>query len=73
MQAIAIHDSFKRQLSWEDNPRQVALSAPLNHYPDHPQVLTLLRDRAENDPDEALRQWAQRQIKWYDSQTNING
>lgn len=28
----------------------------------HPKTLELLRDRAENDPDEQLRQWAGEQL-----------
>ncbi len=35
----------------------------LDHYPTYLRTLELLRDRAENDPDEQLRQWAQEQLK----------
>ncbi|PSB29540.1 NACHT domain-containing protein [Stenomitos frigidus] len=42
--------------------RRTALQALLTHYPTHPKTLELLRDRAENDPDEQLRQWAQEQL-----------
>jgi len=30
---------------------------------EHPKALELLRDRAINDPDEQLREWAQEQLK----------
>ncbi|WP_298921137.1 hypothetical protein [uncultured Nostoc sp.] len=37
--------------------RQIALEAIIEQYPhsQHPQTLTLLRDRTENDPDEKVR------------------
>ncbi|MEB3231691.1 MAG: NACHT domain-containing protein [Leptolyngbyaceae bacterium] len=50
------------------NPRQAALEALLIHYPTHPQTLELLRDRAENDPDEQLREWAQEQLQQMENQ-----
>ncbi len=34
----------------------------LTHYPTHPKTLELLRDRAENDPNEQLREWAEEQL-----------
>ena len=45
------------------NPRITALTAILNNYPEHPQTLPLLHDRAENDPDEKLREFAQSKLK----------
>ena len=33
------------------------------HYPTHAKTLELLRNRAENDPDEKLRQWAQGELE----------
>ncbi|NEQ75319.1 MAG: NACHT domain-containing protein [Okeania sp. SIO2C9] len=47
----------------EDNPRQIALKAIVKHYPEHPQTLPLLKDRAENDPDEQLREWAKKKLQ----------
>lgn len=44
------------------NPRQIALEAIIKHYPNYPQTLPLLRDRAKNDPDEHLRKWAKKRI-----------
>jgi predicted NACHT family NTPase len=35
----------------------------IQYYPTHPKTLELLRDRAENDPDEQLRQWAHEQLQ----------
>ena len=61
--AVVQNDSFTRNVAWEDNPRQASLQALLDHYPTHPKTLELLRDRAENDPDEQLRQWAGEQLK----------
>lgn len=53
---IAVNDPFKRSKleNWLDIPRQVALKAIIELYPQHPQTLSLLRDRAENDPDEQV-------------------
>jgi hypothetical protein len=43
--------------------RQIALKAIIEQYPQHPQTLTLLRDRAENDPDEQVREFTQKKLK----------
>jgi predicted NACHT family NTPase len=59
----AVNDSFKRKEDYEDNPRQVALLAIIEQYPDHPQTLPLLRDKAENDADEKVREFAQNKLK----------
>jgi hypothetical protein len=45
------------------NSRLEALHILVYSYPTHPKTLELLRDRAANDPDEQLRQWAQEQLK----------
>ncbi|MEH1956463.1 HEAT repeat domain-containing protein, partial [Nostoc sp.] len=42
--------------------RQIALKAIIEQFPQHPQTLTLLRDRAENDPDEQVREFAQKKL-----------
>ncbi|NJO53363.1 MAG: hypothetical protein HC840_32590 [Leptolyngbyaceae cyanobacterium RM2_2_4] len=47
---------------FENNPRQIALAAILRNYPDHPQTLKLLRDRATNDPDEQVRKFAKKRL-----------
>jgi hypothetical protein len=58
----ALHDPFKRQEDWQDNPRLIALKAILSNYSDRPQVQELLRNRAEQDPDEQVREFAQTQL-----------
>jgi hypothetical protein len=49
---VAINDPFDREYDWQDNPRQTALAAMIELYPDRPQTLELVRDRAQNDSDE---------------------
>ncbi|MGD1701441.1 HEAT repeat domain-containing protein, partial [Dapis sp. BLCC M229] len=60
---IALNDPFQREDRFQDNPRQIALEAIVKQYPDHPQTLPLLQDRAENDPDEQLREWAKEALQ----------
>ena len=55
---IAINDPFKREKEEQSNPRQTALEFLVKQYPNHPQTLELLKDRAENDNDEQLREYA---------------
>ena len=57
------YDSSQAKDKWGENSRRVALNTILDHYPTHPKTLELLRDRAANDPDEQLREWAQEQLK----------
>lgn len=57
----AINDPFKGQPYWF-NPRQTALEAIIKLYPNHPQTLPLLQDRAENDSDEKVREFAQKKL-----------
>jgi hypothetical protein len=45
------------------SPRAVALNSLLVHYPTHPKTIELLHDRALNDPDEQLREWATEQLQ----------
>lgn len=59
----AINDPFKRESDWQTNPRQIALEAIIEHYPNHPQILPLLRVRAENDPDEKVREFARQKLR----------
>jgi len=59
-----ISDRVRDEFSYiQDNPRQTALEAIVEQYPDHPQTLPLLQDRAENDPDEQLREWAKKKLQ----------
>ena len=59
---VAINDSFDREEDWQDNPRQAALAATIELYPDRPQTLELVRDRAQNDRDQKLREFAQEKL-----------
>ena len=59
---VAINDSFKREKDWQSNPRQIALQFLVKQYPNHPQTLELLKDRAENDNDEKLQKYARKVI-----------
>jgi len=58
----AVNDPFKRKGDWQTNPRQIALEAIIEQYPEHPQTLPLLQDRAENDPDEKVREFAREKL-----------
>ncbi|MDJ0518325.1 MAG: HEAT repeat domain-containing protein, partial [Trichodesmium sp. MO_231.B1] len=59
----ALNDSFQREYKYQDNPRQIALEEIIEQYPDHPQTLPLLQDRAANDPDEQLQEWAKKKLQ----------
>jgi hypothetical protein len=59
---VAIHDPFDREDDWQDNPRQAALAATIELYPDRPETLELVRDRAQNDRDQKLREFAQEKL-----------
>ncbi|BAY09257.1 hypothetical protein NIES2098_24190 [Calothrix sp. NIES-2098] len=58
----AVKDPFQRQNSWQTNPRRVALEIILKQYPRHPQTLALLCDRADNDADEKVREFARKKL-----------
>ncbi|MEH1968957.1 HEAT repeat domain-containing protein [Nostoc sp.] len=58
-----VHDPFERKEEHETNPRRIALEIIIKQFPQHPQTLTLLRDRTENDPDEQVREFAQKKLK----------
>ncbi|NEN98053.1 MAG: NACHT domain-containing protein [Moorea sp. SIO3I7] len=58
-----LHDPFERKESWYENPRQVALKAILEYYPNHSQTRSLLQNRAEHDPDPKLRKFAKDQLE----------
>ena len=63
---IALHDPYARGTGefseYETNPRQTALKALVNHYPARPQTRELLSDRAQNDPDEKVREFATQKL-----------
>jgi predicted NACHT family NTPase len=58
----ALNDPFERKKDRETNPRQLALEIIIKQYRDHPQTLPLLQDRAENDPDEKVREFAKNKL-----------
>jgi predicted NACHT family NTPase len=60
--SCAVNDPFTREYHFQHNPRQVALKAIIEQYPHHPQTLPLLRDRAEHDPDEQVREFAHQRL-----------
>ncbi|WP_293152401.1 MULTISPECIES: NACHT domain-containing NTPase [unclassified Microcoleus] len=59
----ALKDPFKRKDNIQPNPRLKALQVICQYYPNHLKTLPVLRDRATNDRDEQLREWAQEQLK----------
>ncbi|MEH1925727.1 HEAT repeat domain-containing protein [Nostoc sp.] len=66
----AVNDPFqhqeKRKIVWEINPRRIALEIIIKQFPQHPKTLPLLRDRTENDPDEQVREFAQKKLKQWE-------
>ncbi|MEP6518697.1 HEAT repeat domain-containing protein [Microcoleus vaginatus] len=59
---VSINHPFAREYDLQDNPRQIALTAMIELYPDRPETLELVRDRAQNDSDERLRKFAQKNL-----------
>ncbi|MBD0388783.1 MAG: hypothetical protein ICV54_20330, partial [Nostoc sp. C3-bin3] len=43
-----------------------ALETIIEQYPHHPQTVPLLSDRANNDPDEQVREYAQKKLKQWE-------
>nr|WP_322655800.1 HEAT repeat domain-containing protein [Nostoc sp. CmiVER01]MDZ8126559.1 HEAT repeat domain-containing protein [Nostoc sp. CmiVER01] len=62
----AVDDSFERKKGDEPNPRRIALETIIKQFSQHPQTLPLLRDRAKNDPDEQVREFAQKKLKQWE-------
>ncbi len=64
---VAADDSFSPLVAFESNynchPRQTALEIILTNYPNHAKTLPLLQNRAKNDPDEQLREFAQKKLQ----------
>lgn len=58
----AIHDPFIREYNFQHNPRQVALEIIIEHYLDYPQTIPLLRDRAEHEQDEQVREFLHKKL-----------
>jgi len=60
----AVNDLFKGSHEpRKRNPRRVALEIIIKQFPQHPQTLPLLRDRAENDADEVVREYAAKKLR----------
>ena len=57
------HEPFEGKEDWDDNPRQVALNAILEYYPNHSETRSLLQDRAKHDPDPELRKFAKENLE----------
>ncbi|WP_118163856.1 HEAT repeat domain-containing protein [Nostoc sphaeroides] len=59
-----VNDPFKdsHDSPYNPNPRRIALEIIIKQFPQHPQTLTLLRDRTQNDPDEQVREFAQKKL-----------
>ncbi len=66
-----LKDDFDRNFPFEENPRQTALETLLINYPTHSETLELLIDRAINDPDKQLREWAQQHLKMHDAKAKV--
>ncbi len=60
----AVNESFEGSHDplFNSNPRRVALEIIIKQFPQHPQTLPLLRDRAENDADEEVQKFAQQKL-----------
>ncbi|MCU0545314.1 MAG: HEAT repeat domain-containing protein [Oscillatoriaceae cyanobacterium Prado104] len=59
---VAINHPFDREYNFQTNPRQTALETMIQLYPDRPQTLEIVRDRAQNDRDPILRKFAQKEL-----------
>lgn len=68
---IAINDPGGEKGYLEGDPRFNALKVLITHHPTHPKTIELLHDRAINDPDEQLREWAQQQLDQWEQKKEI--
>ncbi|WP_217899867.1 hypothetical protein, partial [Nodularia sp. NIES-3585] len=59
----AVNDPCESGGILNENPRRIALEIIIKQYRKHPQTSSLLCDRAENDPDEEVRKYAQKILK----------
>lgn len=67
--SLAVNDPWESDVVWRPNLRQIALWEIIEQYPDHPQTLPLLRDRADNDPDERVREFAKEKLREWELKT----
>ncbi|NES84558.1 MAG: hypothetical protein F6K10_25895 [Moorea sp. SIO2B7] len=58
----AVVDPFRSENNSQINPRQTALEVMTEQYPDYPQTRSLVSDRAENDADEQVREFAKEKL-----------
>lgn len=56
------NETFQRERNLQLNPRLAALDVLVTGYFNDPRTTELLRDRAINDPDPQLREWAKQQL-----------
>jgi HEAT repeat protein len=64
----AVNDPFEGSHDrYKPNPRRVALEIIIKQFPQHPDTLPLLRDRAENDADEVVRGYAEKQLREWEN------
>ncbi|MCY7383058.1 MAG: HEAT repeat domain-containing protein, partial [Microcoleus sp. CAN_BIN18] len=59
---VDINDPFDSKYDLQNNKRQTSLAATIELYPDRPQTLEIVRDRAQNDLDEKLREFASKKL-----------
>jgi predicted NACHT family NTPase len=66
----AVNDPFRRKFWFiklqpdsATNPRQTALKVIIQHYANHPETLSLLQDRAKNDSDKKVREFAKERLE----------
>lgn len=57
-----INDSFQRTTEQQLNPREAILEEMIKKYKDLPEFSKLVQDRAINDNDKKLREWAQQRL-----------
>lgn len=63
MRDRALSDPYSQTGSFPYNPRFTALEAIIEHYPENPGVLPLLRSLASEDEDEQVRALADRRLR----------
>jgi hypothetical protein len=66
---IVIGNPFQRKDFLEENHRLIGLKAITENYPDRSEVLDLLLDRSQNDPDEQVRKYAEEQLVLWRART----
>ncbi|MEA5600108.1 HEAT repeat domain-containing protein [Nostoc sp. UHCC 0252] len=62
LHVIAITQASKSENLFDNLSRTLVLGVIIKQFPQHPQTLPLLRDRAQNDPDEQVREFAQKKL-----------